>query len=65
MVTRVLLAAAFEAADLDELVHDMKSQEASNINNGGIDEQIDYLLGSGWTLDGIWDALDNLDNPEG
>lgn len=30
--------------DLDELVHELKSQEASGINNGGRDEQVAYLL---------------------
>ncbi len=29
---------------LDELVHELKSQEASGINNGGRGEQVAYLL---------------------
>lgn len=29
---------------LDDLVFDAKSEEASRINNGGVDEQLDYLL---------------------
>ena len=31
-------------SDLDELVDDLKSQEASSINNGGIQEQIAYII---------------------
>jgi hypothetical protein len=30
--------------DLDELVHELKSKEASSINNGGIQEQIKYIV---------------------
>ncbi|MBE3144540.1 MAG: hypothetical protein IMZ61_11545 [Planctomycetes bacterium] len=30
--------------NLDELVHDLKSKEASSINNGGIQEQITYII---------------------
>jgi hypothetical protein len=30
--------------ELDEMVHELKSQEASGINNGGRDEQLAYLL---------------------
>jgi hypothetical protein len=65
MITRERIGEAFEATDLDELVHDTKGEEAANINNGGIDAQIDYLLESGWSLESIWDALNNMDNPEG
>jgi hypothetical protein len=31
-------------SDLDELVDDLKSQEASAINNGGIKGQIAYII---------------------
>jgi hypothetical protein len=30
--------------DLDEMVHDYKSGEASNINNGGVADQLEYIL---------------------
>lgn len=30
--------------DLDEIVRDLKSKEASRINNGGTEEQISYIL---------------------
>jgi hypothetical protein len=30
--------------DLDDLVHELKSAEASSINNGGINEQIEYII---------------------
>lgn len=29
---------------LDEMVHEVKSREASDINNGGVDAQVDFLL---------------------
>lgn len=38
-----LLAATTE--QLDEMVHELKSQEAADINNKGRDWQIAYLLG--------------------
>jgi len=31
--------------ELDEMVHDLKSKEAAEINNGGKDAQINYILG--------------------
>ncbi len=31
--------------DLDELVHDLKGQEAAAINNQGKEAQISYILG--------------------
>ena len=31
--------------DLDEIVHDLKSQEASDINNAGKEAQIEYITG--------------------
>jgi ribosomal protein S27AE len=34
--------------ELDELVHDFKSVEASDINNSGTEDQIKYLLEAGW-----------------
>ncbi len=30
--------------DIDDLVHDLKSGEASNINNGGLSSQLSYIL---------------------
>ena len=45
-----LEAAAEKAANateaLDDIVHDIKSEEASQINNQGPDEQISYILES-------------------
>lgn len=31
--------------DLDETVHDLVSKQASSINNGGLDEQVEFLVG--------------------
>ena len=38
-------SAGLEAEDLDNLVHDLASSIASDINNSGMDEQIAYLVG--------------------
>jgi hypothetical protein len=35
------------ALELDELVHDGKGDEAAEVNNGGIESQLRYLLGLG------------------
>ena len=46
----ILLKNGYEASSLDDIVHDAASQQGSNANNGGIDEQIDFLLNiCGWT----------------
>jgi hypothetical protein len=29
---------------LDEFVHEVKSREATDVNNGGVDEQVGFLL---------------------
>jgi ribosomal protein L29 len=31
--------------ELDEIVHDLKSEEAAEINNQGKEAQIEYILG--------------------
>jgi hypothetical protein len=38
-----------ELNDLDEVVHDAKSVEASDINNEGSTSQVRYLMEAGWT----------------
>lgn len=45
--TREILEAK-STEDLDEAVHDMKGEEAAAINNSGREEQIQYLIDSGW-----------------
>lgn len=42
---------------LDDLVHDVASQQASNVNNDGIGSQVDYLLMHGFTLNDIEEWL--------
>jgi hypothetical protein len=37
-------AAGLQPEDLDELVHDLASGVASGVNNGGLDEQVGYLV---------------------
>lgn len=42
---------------LDELVHDVASEIASNVNSLGVTHQLDYLLSNGFTLADIEDWL--------
>jgi len=46
-------AEGFHEFLLDDLVHDMKSEEATAINNRGSRAQLEYLLASGMTLEQI------------
>jgi len=47
---RSKLKEVLEEGDLDEDVHDLKSKEASRINNSGFDAQMDYLESQGIDL---------------
>jgi hypothetical protein len=38
------LAAGLEPVDLDEAVHEAKAEEASAVNNAGLEAQLDYLV---------------------
>jgi len=54
-----LLKAGIESSSLDDIVHDAASQEASNANNGGLDDQINFLIDEcGWTSKDILNALE-------
>lgn len=53
-----LMSYGIKDEDLDDLVHDQASREASGINNDGMREQVRYLLECGWSEDDICDALD-------
>lgn len=46
IVERILNSGG-ESAHLDDLVHETASVMASNINNGGLEEQVEYLLEQG------------------
>ncbi len=37
-------AAALEPEELDEIVHEFAASVAADVNNGGFDEQIAYLV---------------------
>ena len=39
-----LIAQGAEADQLDDLVHDLVSGKASDINNGGIEAQVEYIF---------------------
>lgn len=43
-----------QAEDLDELVHDLKANEAAAINNGGMHSQAEYILECCRSLDDFW-----------
>jgi len=43
---------------LDEEVHDCKAGEAADINNGGLQAQIDYLLDVGYSEEKIREILE-------
>ena len=43
-LTELAISLGISDDDLDDLVHDAKSNEASAINNQGVAEQIDYLV---------------------
>lgn len=43
---------------LDDLVHDVKSREASAINNDGLKAQVDYLIGYGLSPEEIITEID-------
>lgn len=44
-------------ADLDELVHEVQAEEAAAINNGGLEEQILYLVAYYGTEDSLITTL--------
>jgi len=44
----------FSAEDLDEHIHELKCEEAADINNSGIDTQLEYLYekaGADWLIE--------------
>lgn len=48
---------------LDQLVHDEALAQASNANNGGVKEQLNYLSQNEWTdadiISGVSEEVDN------
>lgn len=48
-----LVKLGYESFQLDDMVHDGKSSEASGINNQGMREQLDYLESLGFTFEQI------------
>ena len=43
----------FDSSDLDEVIHEVASKAASDINNSGLEEQIAFLIDNGWTQENI------------
>ena len=56
-VVALLEGDGVEPEALDEIVHDLKSREASGINNGGLRDQVEYILESGISLDELQGML--------
>jgi hypothetical protein len=55
-LTKVELLATLKEGELDEFVHEAKSSEAAAINNGGVEDQVEYLLAAGYSLQEIYDS---------
>jgi hypothetical protein len=53
-----------QAEQLDDLVHDAASQEASGVNNGGLSDQVEYLVRH-WGLQEAEQALAQLSKTSG
>jgi hypothetical protein len=52
-----------EDLDVDELIHDLLSRQASDINNGGLESQIRYLIescGAGHAREMLQDCLPEI-----
>jgi len=41
---RLVEAAGITEEDLDEVVHEFKAEEAAEINNAGLEAQLEYIL---------------------
>ena len=48
---------------LDDVVHDLKSKEASEINNGGAKEQVRYIIEQLGEEHGIKRVMDEIKSP--
>jgi len=44
---RRLEEAGISAEDLDDVVHDLKSNEATDLNNAGLEAQVEYIVSCG------------------
>lgn len=43
--------------EVDDLIHDLFSAEASDVNNGGLDEQLEVLIGK-WGYQATLEAIE-------
>jgi len=50
--------------NLDDLIHEVKSKEASNLNNRGITAQLEYLQRAGFSLKEIKEIIGKDDNED-
>ena len=53
-IVSFLEANRIEAEHLDGAVDQEKSKQRAEVNNGGLDEQVEYLLECGWTEEDIY-----------
>ena len=49
----LVMEAGIESEMLDDVVHSIASNEASNVNNNGLKEQVRYLTEKGLTVQAI------------
>lgn len=55
---KFLMDKGIESSHLDDLVHDAASQLASNANNGGTEDQLNFLMDTcDWTSEDILEKL--------
>lgn len=57
-IKKKLIKLGYESAFLDDIVHDEMASMAADINNGGIEDQVRFLVEErGYTEEGIMDLL--------
>jgi hypothetical protein len=48
---KTLDAEKVDEMELDSAVHDTAATIASDVNNGGVESQVEFLLKNGWTVE--------------
>ena len=58
IVASIIRKKGFTCPDLDELIHEVAAQTASDINNSGMESQVEFLIKHGWTEQSIVEYLE-------
>jgi hypothetical protein len=58
-ITTGLIGMQVSSVNFDEEIHDLKSGEAADINNGGFQDQVNYLLQCGYTDKQIYELVED------